>query len=87
MNAYYERTIYLNAAPDNGSRQVMDVIRQSLIYDIALMYDWGGLEKMLEKISTETSNPYGPAVVGVEKTVGDLIDETIRQLRENESEE
>lgn len=87
MNAYYERTIYLNAAPDNGSRQVMDVIRQSLVYDIALMYDWGELEEMLEKISFETSNPYGPAVVGVETKIGDLIDETIRQLRENEIEE
>lgn len=87
MNAYYERTIYLNAAPDNGSRQVMDVIRRSLIYDIALMFEWGELETMLERISFETSNPYGPAVVGIEATLGDIIDETIRQLRENTAEE
>ena len=87
MNAYYERTIYLNAAPDNGSRQVMDVIRRSLVYDIALMYDWGGLDDMLERISYETSNPYGPAVVGIEATLGDIIDETIRQLKESKTEE
>ena len=82
MDAYYERTIYLNAARDNGSREVLDVIRQSLVYDIALMYDWGGLEKMLERISHETSNPYAGAVNGIEASVNPKIEDTIAQLRD-----
>lgn len=81
MNAYYERTIYFNAARNNGSRNVMDIIRQSLVYDIALLYDWGGLEKMLEKLSFEKSNPYASAVNGVEGNVGPKINTTIEQLR------
>ena len=81
MYAYYDRTIYLNAAPDNGSRGVIDMIRRSMVYDIALMYDWGGLEKMLEKIAVESSNPYGPAVSGIEARVNPLIEETVEQLR------
>ena len=82
MHAYYDRTIYLNAAPDNGSRDVMDLIRGSIVYDIALLYDWGGLEKMLEKLATETSNPYGPAVSGIQTNIQPLIDQTIEQLRD-----
>ena len=81
MHAYYDRTVYLNAAPDNGSRQVMDVIRQSIVYDIALLYDWGGLEKMLESLSFESYNPYGGAVSGIEAAVNPMIEETIEQLR------
>ncbi len=81
MYAYYDRTIYLNAAPDNGSRGVIDMIRRSMVYDIALMYDWGGLEKMLERIVVETSNPYGPAVSGIEARVNPLIEETVEKLR------
>ena len=81
MHAYYDRTVYLNAAPDNGSRGVMDIIRQSIVYDIALLYDWGGLEKMLEKLATETSNPYGPAVNGAQTNIEPLIRETIDKLR------
>ena len=81
MDAYYERTIYLNAARDNGSRQVLDVVRQSLVYDIALMYDWGGLEKMLESISYENSNPYASAVNGIEASVNPKIEDTVEQLR------
>ena len=81
MHAYYDRTVYLNAAPDNGSRQVMDVIRQSIVYDIALLYDWGGLEKMLESLSFESYNPYGGAVSGIEAAVNPMIEEPIEQLR------
>ena len=81
MYAYYDRTIYLNAAPDNGSRGVIDMIRRSMVYDIALMYDWGGLEKMLEKIAIETSNPYGPAMSGIEARITPLIEETVEKLR------
>ena len=82
MYAYYDRTIYLNAAPDNGSRGVIDMIRRSLVYDIALMYDWGGLEKMLESLATATSNPYGAAVNGIEARVNPLIMDTLYLLRD-----
>ena len=81
MHAYYDRTVYLNAAPDNGSRQVMDIIRQSIVYDIALLYDWGGLERMLEQISDASTNPYGSAVSGIEASIQPKIDETIELLR------
>ena len=81
MDAYYERTIYLNAARDNGSREVLDVVRQSLVYDIALMYDWGGLETMLWELSYATSNPYANAVNGIESTVKPKIEDTIEELR------
>ena len=82
MYAYYDRTIYLNAAPDNGSRGVIDMIRRSMVYDIALMYDWGGLEDMLESLATATSNPYGTAMSGVEARINPLIEETVEKLRE-----
>ena len=81
MHAYYDRTVYLNAAPDNGSRQVMDIIRQSIVYDIALLYDWGGLEKMLEQLAYESYNPYGSAVSGADTYITPLIEETIELLK------
>lgn len=81
MHAYYDRTIYLNAAHDNGSRQVMDLIRRSMVYDIALMYEWGGLERMLEEISYASTNPYGSAVSGIENRIQPMIDETVEKLR------
>lgn len=40
MYAYYERTLYLNTASDEGSRAAMNIIKNSMVYDIALLYDW-----------------------------------------------
>ena len=82
MYAYYDRTIYLNAAPDNGSREVMDTIRRSMVYDIALLYDWGGLETMLNDLDTATSNPYAAAVNGIETRINPLIQSTVEKLRD-----
>ena len=81
MHAYYDRTVYLGAAPDNGSRQVMDIIRTSIVYDIALLYDWGGLEKMLENLAKNNSNPYGAAVSNLNATVVPKLEETIELLK------
>jgi hypothetical protein len=53
MDAYYERTIYLQAAKDNGSREVMDMIKGSLVYDFALLYAWGGIENNLIQVPNE----------------------------------
>ena len=67
MYAYYDRTIYLQASPDNGSREVMDTIRKSLVYDIALLFTWGGsntgivscaFETMLNNLASSKTNEY-----------------------------
>ena len=67
MYAYYDRTIYLQASPDNGSREVMDTIRKSLVYDIALLFTWGGsntgiascaFEAMLNNLASSKTNEY-----------------------------
>ena len=80
MHAYYDRTIYLNAALNNGSRQVLNLVRKSLVYDIALMYNWGKLEDMLISLSYEKTNPYASAVNGVYDRVNPLIQDTLNQL-------
>ena len=36
----------------------MDIIRTSLVYDIALLYDWGGFQDLLLNADTATSNQY-----------------------------
>ena len=43
MFAYYERTLCFQTAGDSGSREVMNIIKDSMVYDIALLYDWSNL--------------------------------------------
>ena len=81
MHAYYDRTVYLQAAADNGSRPVMDIIRTSLVYDLALLYpSWGNLEEKLYQIPNRESSEYTDITSGIFH-IEDSMNETIETLR------
>lgn len=78
MHAYYDRTVYLQAAADNGSRPVMDIIRTSLVYDLALLYpSWGNLEEKLYQIPNRESSEYTDitsSIFHIEESMLETID-------------
>ena len=58
MDAYYQKTMCLTVMQDDGSREVMDIIRNSLRYDIGQLYNWGGYKDMILNVDTVTSNQF-----------------------------
>ena len=77
MYAYYTRTLYYVTAPDAGSREVMDIIKNSMVYDIALLYDW---EKMGSVTLGElTIGPRGEYAgkVAMQNDIKKVLDETV----------
>ena len=58
MDAYYTRTLRYTAAQNSESRETMDIIKNSMVYDIAILYDWGGWTSVLEDINTAGYNYY-----------------------------
>ena len=80
MHAYYDRTVYLQAAADNGSRQVMDIIRTSMVYDMALLFpSWGGYESKLYQIPNEEASQFAGIKEGLSR-VEATMNETIEKL-------
>ena len=59
MEAFYTKTISLQAAKDENSRQMVDIIKNSMTYDIAGCYDreWGGFEVLIDTLTLTNSNP------------------------------
>ena len=85
MSAYYDRTVYLQAATNNGSRKVMDIIRTSLVYDLALLYPgWGGIEEKLYQIPNRQESEYATIITG-RTLIEDEILATIGKLMNPES--
>ena len=85
MHAYYDRTIYLLAAPEtNGSRPVMDIIRTSMVYDLALLYpSWGGIEEKLFQIPNREASEFAEIKEGLSR-IEESMYGTIDQLRNPE---
>ena len=50
MDGYYTRTLYFTVAPNPGARNVMNIIKESTVYDIALLYDWGNWASELSEL-------------------------------------
>ena len=80
MNAYYYRTLYFAVAPDPDARRSLDIIRNSTVYDIGLLYDWGGWVYELEKLGEMPSNNYGSLVSTMPFNAIPLLRKTIEQF-------
>lgn len=52
MDAYYIKTLY-KAAKDDGSRRSLDIIRDSLVFDIGLLFDksWAELDRKIRDLA------------------------------------
>ncbi len=57
MEGYY-RSVYLQTAPDNGSREVLSMIQSSTVYDVALIYSWGGIDDWVNQVASGYNNDY-----------------------------
>ena len=80
MDAYYERTIYLMAGRENGSREVLDTLRTSLVYDMALLYpSWGRIEDKLVQIPNRETQEYADIIHHISDLEISMYD-TIEQL-------
>lgn len=64
LDAYYMRTMYMEVAKDDGSRASLEIVRNSLVYDIVLLYTSEGgampvnFANMLNRIASATQKEF-----------------------------
>jgi len=82
MDGYYTRTLYFSVAPDPDARRVMDIIRSSTVYDIALLYDWGGWASELSELwHKRSTNNHGTLSALIPTNAQPKLEETIEQFK------
>ncbi len=84
MDGYYTRTLYFTVAPDPSARKVMDIIKNATVYDIALLYNWGGWGTELADLWFRLlPNNYGTLVSQMNTSSGAVaqLEETIELFR------
>ena len=58
MDAYFNTTMSLHTAKDPDSMEMLWLVRNSLSYDIDLLYDWGGFLIFLRNVNKGASNDF-----------------------------
>ena len=81
MYAYYTRTLYYVTAPDAGSREVMDIIKNSMVYDIALLYDWENMGSLVLGELTISARGLYAGKVAMQNDIKKVLDDTVEQLK------
>ena len=82
MYAYYDRTLYLNTASDAGSRAAMDIIKNSMVYDIALLYDWRNIGSItLGELTNDDPGRYASNVNVVRYIAKNQLNPTIEKFK------
>ena len=85
MDAYYTRTLSFTVAPNPGARKAINIIKNSTVYDIALLYNWGGWATELEKLGERTVNNYGSLVSTMPYNAIPALEETIKMFQNSDS--
>ena len=81
MYAYYERTLYLNTASDAGSRAAMNIIKNSMVYDIALLYDWYNMGTFTLGELTKSAPGIYANNVSAQSDINRNLQETVEKLK------
>ena len=89
MDGYYSRTLCFSIAPNPEARKVMNIIKDSTVYDIALLYDWGGWATEFSELWwRRTTNNHGTLVSQMNTAGGayQQLEDTIELFKNPNSE-
>ena len=81
--AYMETTISSKALRDEDSLEMLDIIFDNRIYDLATLYNWNSIDSFSSDLATSSQN-YATRYAKIEKSVKKSIEKTIEQLRAEE---
>ena len=85
MDGYYTRTLSFTIAPDPDAREVMNIIKGSTVYDIALLYDWGGWASELAELWWRRDTNNHGSLVLLLPTAQEQLEDTIEQFKNPEA--
>lgn len=75
--AYYDNALKLRYARDNESGDMLDIIFQTRVYDIAYIFNWGGIGGLLESMYNGKRNNFASEYAKIEEKATAKMHETI----------
>jgi len=77
---YVEKTIQGKTLRDEESIEMLDLILDSRVYDLASIYDWGGISSMFNELGNSATKQFASTYAGKEKGAVSAIEKTITEI-------
>ena len=83
MPAYMEKSIQGKSLRDEDSLDMLNLILSHRVYELAAIYDWGGINSMFSEMSGNPSANFASTYKSKQKAAGKNLDKTIAEIRES----
>ena len=84
MPAYYDRTVTNKLLRDDEAAEMMDIILNNRVFDLAELYNWGDINQMLSSISSSGKpDTIVSQLEKIEPKINSAIQKTLDELLEN----
>ena len=77
---YVEKTIQGKSLRDEESIEMLEIILDSRVYDLASIYDWGGISSMFNELGNSATKQFASTYAGKEKGTVAAIEKTIAEI-------
>lgn len=81
--AYYDITLQGKVSRDDESSEMLDLIFQSRVYDISMLYNWGSWDSYFTGMREQTTNNFASVYESKLSATKADIDKTIESFRSN----
>jgi len=81
--AYYDVTVTNKLVRDEESIEMLDIILHNRVFDIASLYDWGGISGIFETIGGKWNNTFASQLEKNETKINAAIENTLAELQVN----
>lgn len=81
--AYMEKSISGKSLRDEESLDMLDLILSHRVYELAAIYNWGGVNSMFQQLSTNSTPKFASSYKGVQKMSKKALEQTIAEIRES----
>jgi hypothetical protein len=81
--AFYDVTVTNKLVRDDESIDMLDIILQNRVFDLAILYEWGGVSGIFYNIAMKGMNNFSSQLEKLEPAINAAIENTLNELQVN----
>ncbi|MBQ2709659.1 MAG: hypothetical protein IJF67_15415 [Clostridia bacterium] len=81
--AFIDTTVLGKSVRDDDSANMIQIIYDSMVYDVARLFDWGGVHNMLMKMFDNSNTNLASEYAAIEPNIKAAMEKTMEELLDN----
>ncbi len=80
---YIDKTVQGKTLRDEESIEMLELILDNRVYELAAIYDWGGVNTIFDKIAYDPATQFASKYASIQKVADKMLSRTLDEIRES----